>query len=255
MVLGTIFSMLESSFQAVASIVQQQQQERTAVVDPQDTDHEIKAATNATKLPLSPIIVVEGIELPTERQLEDGTTLYRNGHGIRRINFFGMDIKIYVAHLYSYKPIVKEEQIISIHEHDGQQQQWHQHTNNPLHFDFTFLRHVGQSQVVSAWTKQLDYSVTYTYDGYDADRQRFITSLSSDAIEKNGTQTVQIVGDETKLIHQGRHTGTIYGTNFQRSFLSMWFGPKAVANDLKQDLLQGHNNNDDDNSSSPTTSS
>jgi hypothetical protein len=197
--------------------------------------------------------VVEGIEIPSLKLLEDGTKLIRNGHGIRQINFFGLNIKIYVAHLYSLKPVVDEKQIFQRHHendentaknnttdnphpHHHQQQKDH----NPLHFDFTFLRHVGRDKVEAAWSQQTDWSVTHKYGTYDSDRRRFIQSLSSREIKNGGTQTVQLVGDSTILIDQGQYTGTIHGTDFQRSFLSMWFGPKAVANDLKEDLLQGH---------------
>ncbi|KAG7351252.1 chalcone isomerase-like protein [Nitzschia inconspicua] len=209
------------------------------------------------------VVVVEGIVLPPARLLaDDGIPLYRNGHGIRSIPFFGMNIKVYVAHLYSRRPLNENDALALIdvvdHNtrtsatphlqtvHDPQTvtqnhtQNHHHHHHNPLHFDFTFLRHVGQSRVVSAWTQQLEHSVTHRYDGYEQDRDRFIQLFSTGHIEHGGTQTVQLVGDETRIIDQGHHKGTIVGREFQKSFLSMWVGPKAVAEDLKQNLFQGH---------------
>lgn len=202
-------------------------------------------------------VVVEGVSLPPVRVLpDDGMILYRNGHGIRSIPFFGMNIKVYVAHLYSRRPLNEEAALALIEDssddqsHHGQRQQQqphniidnhhHHYHHNPLHFDFTFLRHVGRSRVVSAWTQQLEHSVSHRYDGYEQDRDRFIQLSSTGHIEHGGTQTVQLVGNETRIIDQGQHKGTIEGHGFQKSFLSMWIGPKAVAEDLKRNLFQGH---------------
>ena len=46
-----------------------------------------------------------------------------------------------------------------------------------------------------------------------------------------------MVGDETVVIDQGIEKGTVTGSNFQRAFKSMWFGSQAVADDLKDGLL------------------
>jgi hypothetical protein len=209
------------------------------------------------------VVVVEGISLPPIRVLpDDGKPLYRNGHGIRSIPFFGMNIKVYVAHLYSRRPLSQQNAMALIDSpssstkactstigdnssNDNIDNNNHRHHHhNPLHFDFTFLRHVGQSRVVSAWTQQLEHSVTHRYDGYERDRDRFIQLFSTGHIENGGTQTVQLVGNETRIIDQGSHKGTIVGRDFQKSFLSMWVGPKAVAEDLKRNLFQGHGQTD-----------
>ena len=195
-------------------------------------------ASASPKTRPTPTVSVEGVELPGVRLLEDGTPLYRNGHGIRSITFFGMNIKVYVAHLYSHKPLVNEEQALNAT--IPRVANPHHHHHNPLHFDFTFLRHVGKSRVESAWTQQLEHSVSHRYQGYEQDRDAFIELCSSGPIVVGGTQTVQLVGEETRIIDQGTHKGIIRGKDFQRSFLSMWFGHKAVAEDLKQDLLKGH---------------
>jgi hypothetical protein len=104
--------------------------------------------------------------------------------------------------------------------------------------DFTFLRSVGKSRVISAWSQQLAHSVSYSYDGYENDRDIFMEMFSS-PIAYGGTQTVQIVGDDTVIVNQGVHKGSIPGKEFQRAFLSMWFGERAVGEDLKSGLLSG----------------
>jgi hypothetical protein len=162
-------------------------------------------------------------DLPDFRHV-NGVALKRNGHGVRSISFFGMDIKVYVAGLYTETPLLSENDVLN--------------NDRMMQMDFTFLRSVGQGRVISAWTQQLDHSVSHKYDGYEHDRKRFIDMLSS-PISSGGTQSVQLVGDNTVVVDQGVHKGNIYGRNFQRSFLSMWFGERAVAEDLKAGLLHG----------------
>lgn len=178
-------------------------------------------------------ITVEDIELPGHRVV-DGIDLKRNGHGLRSLTYFGIGIRIYVASMYSARPILSADQAM------GETSTTDAPDNGPIQLDFTFLRYVRQSQVVSAWKQQLDHSVTHKdYEGYEADRERFIELASGGPIQKQGTQSVLVVGDETRIIDQGRLTGVIHGRNFQLSFLSMWFGSMAVAEDLKANLLRG----------------
>jgi hypothetical protein len=50
-------------------------------------------------------------------------------------------------------------------------------------------------------------------------------------------EQVQLVGTNTIVIDQGVTKGTIPGRDFQKAFLSLWFGSKAVSPDLKTALL------------------
>lgn len=168
----------------------------------------------------------EQVEWPRVKHV-DGIPLKKNGHGVRSINFFGWEINVYVAGFYSAEPLLSEKDVL------------HSHGRNlPMHFDFTFLRTVDEGRVVSAWTQQLEHSVSYKYDGYESDRDVFI-QMFTNTIENGGTQTVQLVGDKTIMVDQGVHKGNIVSRDFQRAFLSMWFGERAVAEDLKTKLLSG----------------
>ena len=170
---------------------------------------------------------IEGVEVP-EIQLINGMKLKRNGHGVRSISFFGMDIKVYVAGFYSKSPLLTEEDVHECRRSD----------DCPMQLDFTFLRSVGKGKVISAWTQQLEHSVSHRYEGYENDRDTFIDLFSS-PIAYSGTQTVQLVGDDTFIVDQGEYKGRISGKDFQKAFLSMWFGERAVAEDLKAGLLSG----------------
>lgn len=166
-------------------------------------------------------VTLEGVELPAQQEL-NGKTLYRNGHGLRSFTFYGLSMKMYVASFYSEIPFRSAEDVLSC-------------SGCPMLFHFTFLRSVRQGQVKLAWQKQLDWSVSYTYDGYDKDKAAFVNMFG--AMEDHGTVTVKFVGDETLVYDQGTLKGTIKGENFQRAFLTMWFGEQAVADDLKVALL------------------
>jgi len=166
----------------------------------------------------------EGINLPEIRQI-NGFELRRNGHGLRSIQFFGMEIKVYIACLYSQIPLLNEEDVMG-------------HRDSPMVLDFTFLRNVSKKRVISAWQKQIHYSSSFRYEGFEKDMDTFIEMLAS-PISSGGTQTIQIVGDYTIIIDQGVHKGSIYGRNFQKVFLSTFFGERAVTEELKSSLLSG----------------
>ena len=184
--------------------------------------------SSLTTASTSSISIPEDVPLPDTRHV-NGVELRRNGHGIRSITFFGMDIQVYVAGFYTETPLLSEEDVHACHNNDG---------DTLMQLDFTFLRGVSKGRVISAWQKQLDHSVSFQYEGYEADRDLFVEKLSS-PISYLGTQTVQLIGDNTVIVDQGVEKGIIPGKNFQIAFLSMWFGENAVAEDLKSDLLSG----------------
>jgi hypothetical protein len=165
-----------------------------------------------------------GIDLPDVRHV-NGVQLKRNGHGVRSITFLGMALNVYVAGFYSESPLLSDQEVMACQD-------------SPMQMDFTFLRSVGKGRVISAWTQQLEHSVSHRYVGFERDRDNFIDMFAS-PIAYGGTQTVQIVGDNTVIVDQGVHKGSILGRDFQRAFLSMWFGDRAVAEDLKTGLLSG----------------
>ena len=155
----------------------------------------------------------------------DGRDLYRNGQGIRSISFFGMDVQVYLAHFYSHKPLRTEDDVMTCDE-------------CPMQLDFTFLRSVNKSQAKWAWQQQLQYSVSFQYDGYEDDQTTFMDILAN-PIGRGDILTFQLIGDNTVIMVKGDEIGRIPGRNFQRAFLSMWFGKQPVTAELKEGLLSG----------------
>ena len=148
-------------------------------------------------------------------------TLQLNGAGLRTFSLVMVPIKIYVAAFYAPEPLRSASAVTA--------------SPGPFQFDFTFLRDVGQSDVTRAWSSQFAQSVSYTYPGYDRDRDAFIGMFGP--LKNGGVERVQFVGTNTLVYDSGTLKGTIAGRDFQKSFLSLWFGSKPVAPDLKAALL------------------
>ena len=173
-------------------------------------------------LSISPAMAVEieGVVVTPQTQVA-GKQLELNGAGLRVFTLLLVPIKIYVAAFYSATPLRSPDAVMD--------------SAGPMVFDFTFLRDVGQSDVTKAWTSQFDQSVSYTYPGYAKDRDSFISMFG--ALKSGGVEQVQFVGTNTIVIDQGVTKGIIPGRDFQKSFLSLWFGSNPVSADLQSALL------------------
>jgi hypothetical protein len=165
-------------------------------------------------------VTVEGVQVSEKVSVAD-TQLSLNGTAVRVFRWLGIPVKIYVAAFYTPAPLRSAKEVMA--------------SSGPMQFDFTFLRDVSKNQVAEAWSKQIAESVDFTYGSFDADRDRFVGMFG--ALKSGGTQTVQFVGEDTVIIDQGVKNGTIAGRNFQKAFLSMWFGENPVSPEIKAGLL------------------
>lgn len=190
-------------------------------------------------------VLLEGVHLPLEKTLTSAlavvdptpttgsfttTTppvrLRFNGAGVRSVNMLGWDFKVYVAGFYASVPLHTAESVFAALDDNEALMQ----------LDFTFLRAFDQGRVTAAWKQQLEHSVEHTYVGYEKERDFFLERFGP--IENGGTETVQLLPHgRMVIIDQGVQKGVIEGIDFQKAFLSMWFGAKAVAADLKAGLL------------------
>lgn len=165
-------------------------------------------------------VEIQGVAVPPLTMVA-GRQLELNGAGLRTFSLLMVPIKIYVAAFYTPEPLRTAEAVMS--------------SPGPMCFDFTFLREVGQADVTKAWSSQFAQSISYTYPGYEKDRDAFIAMFG--ALKNGGVERVEFVGTNSVIYDSGVRKGMIPGTNFQKSFLSLWFGPKPVATDLKSALL------------------
>jgi len=163
---------------------------------------------------------IEGVEIPPCVKV-DGTILQLNGAGMRTISPMGIPINIYVASFYAPAPIRSEKEALA--------------AGSPLQFNFTFLQGVNKTLISRAWRAQFSHSVTETYPGYDHDKDAFLHMVGN--LDKNGRDTVEFLGDDTRVLDSGRLIGTIHGRNFQKAYLSLLFGPRPASRRLKPELL------------------
>ena len=163
---------------------------------------------------------IEGVKVPPQSSV-NGQSLSLNGAGLRTVTIAFIPIKAYVAAFYTPAPLKSEEAVLA--------------SPGPLQFTFTFLKSVSQTQAVNAWQSQIQASMTYSYPGIEKDRTAFIGMFG--AINQGGTEMIQLVGSETQVYDNGKLKGTIQGRDFQKAFLSVWFGSNPVQQDLKAALL------------------
>ena len=173
-------------------------------------------------MPFARALEIQGVSVAPSVQVA-GQNLALNGAGLRTFTLLLVPIKIYVAAFYTPGPLRSDSEVLA--------------SPGPMQFNFTFLRAVGASDVSEAWTSQFANSVSYTYPGYEKDRDSFIGMFG--ALKSGGVQMVQFVGTDTLVYDQGTLKGTIAGRDFQKAFLSLWFGSNPVAPDLKAALLAG----------------
>ncbi len=171
-------------------------------------------------MPFAGAVEIQGVKVPPSVEV-NGQSLSLNGAGLRTFTLLMVPIKIYVAAFYAPAPLKSEAAVLA--------------SPGPLQFSFTFLRAVDASDVAKAWSSQFAASATATYPGYEKDRDAFVGMFG--ALQQGGVQMVRFVGTDTQVFDQGTLKGTIAGRDFQKAFLSMWFGSSPVSPDLKAALL------------------
>ncbi|MFZ4774479.1 MAG: chalcone isomerase family protein [Terrimicrobiaceae bacterium] len=165
-------------------------------------------------------LTIEGVTVPPQVNVS-GKALPLNGAGLRTVVLLVVPIKAYVAAFYAPAPLRSGQAVLS--------------SPGPLKFTFTFLQGVGQGQVTQAWTTQFQQSVSYSYPGLASDQSAFIAMFGP--LKKGGIESVEIEGNITRVYDDGALKGVINGRDFQKAFLSLWFGTNPVMPELKAALL------------------
>ncbi len=163
---------------------------------------------------------VEGVDVP-ESVAVQGKSLSLNGTGVRSVKLAFIPIKVYVAAFFAPEALATADAVMN--------------SEGPLEFQFTFLRSANQGQVDDGWNKQFAFSVTDSYPGFADDQAKFVGLF--DPIGEGETQRVVLVGEETMVYDVGTYKGSVKGRNFQKAFLSLFFGSKPAAAALKSGLL------------------
>lgn len=163
---------------------------------------------------------IEGVKVPEQISVA-GKALSLQGAALRQVNFLALPVKVYVGAFYSPRAVTSLGDAL-----EGPR---------PLQFDFTFLRSVGQKDVTKAWNSQFAASNTFTYPGFEEDLAKFVACFGP--LENGDVESVRLLEQETQMYDKGHLKGTVAGRNFQKAFLSLWFGTKPVTPELKNAFL------------------
>lgn len=159
----------------------------------------------------------EGVDLPETLKC-GGEELPLQGKGLRTATIFG--IRVYVIAYYSKDRVEKDK---------------YAEAKTPLCFDVTYLRDVDNEDVDKAWKFQFEDSSEHKYPALAQD----ITILQDSFGEIKGKRNHRffLLQGKTELFENGEKKGIIEGSDFQKSFLSMWFGKNPPTKDVQNGLL------------------
>lgn len=140
------------------------------------------------------------------------------GQGLRTATIFG--IRVYVIAYYAKEKIEKNK---------------YAETKPPLCFDVTYLRDVDNEDVDKAWKFQFKESSEYNYPKLDQDVKTLQDAFGE--IKGDRNHRFFLLSGKTELHENGEKKGEIIGSDFQKSFLSLWFGNKPPTEDVQDGLL------------------
>jgi hypothetical protein len=163
-------------------------------------------------LPVAQARTVHGVEFPETRSCQ-GVNLPLQGTGLRTATW--MKIKIFVLGYYA-----QEKQV----------------TSRPVCFDIVYLRDFDEADSNKGWRFQFDESSVHPYPKLE-DHVKTIQEFFGE-IKGARKQSLELVGDVTKVYENGAYKGEIKSEEFQKNFLGLWFGPKPPTKKFQKELLK-----------------
>ena len=151
----------------------------------------------------------------------DGKEIPLSGAGLRTATI--LKIKIYVLALYAQIPIRKGN--------DTELEQ------RPICFDLTYLRDFDNGDVDKAWKYQFEESAEHKYANLKNDVNELQKIFGE--IKGKRNQFIEFTNETSKFYENGDLKGEIKGKDFQKTFLSIWFGKNPPTEALKENLLKG----------------
>jgi hypothetical protein len=155
---------------------------------------------------------VAGLKIPETYDCA-GKSLPLQGAGLRTATW--LKIKVYVLAYYA-----AEKKAPSM----------------PSCFNLTYLRDFDNSDVDKAWSFQFRDSSMHPYPQLE----EHVKEIQKYFGEIKGDRSENFVLEEgtTKVFENGVLKGEIKGPEFQKNFLSLWFGEKPPTPELQKELLK-----------------
>ena len=154
---------------------------------------------------------VAGVKIPETYDC-GGKTLPFQGAGLRTATW--IKIKVYVLSYYAAEKKAP---------------------GTPSCFNLTYLRDFDNEDVDKAWDYQFKESAQYQYPALKEDVasiKKFFGKIKGDRKE-----SFLLTSEETQVFENGELKGSIKGTDFQKSFLSIWFGTNPPTKTLQEEIL------------------
>ena len=164
---------------------------------------------------------IEGVKIPATI-ICDGKELPLSGAGLRTATF--LNIKVYVVAVYAPEKI-KTGNLAELEQ-------------RPLCFEMTYLKEFDSEDVDKAWDFQFKESGQHNYPALKEDVMNIKKYFGE--IKGDRKESFTLTGETTKVFENGELKGEIKGKDFQKSFLSIWFGTNPPTKDLQKDLLKGN---------------
>lgn len=110
-------------------------------------------------------------------------------------------------------------------------------TDRPLGIEITYLRDFDKGDVDRAWDYQFKESSDYDYKT-EAEDLVALKKLFGD-ISGDRKHLFYLKNDVTQIYENGKLKGEIKGSDFQKNFISLWFGKNPPTPEVKKELLKG----------------
>lgn len=154
----------------------------------------------------------------------EGQTLPLRGLGLRKVQKFGIPVKVYVAGLYiDAAKATTADQVVQ--------------SANPKIVQLQMLRRISKKDIADAFSESHDANCAPTCDKSRPHWNEF-AKLLPDLLE-DSKLTFTVLKDELRVDVKGRENtqGVIKSPEFSQNFLKIFMGPKPPTEQLQQGML------------------
>lgn len=162
---------------------------------------------------------VDGVLIPDSFEC-GGKNLPLKATALRTATF--LSIRVYIIAYYG------ESKITGMKDADE--------VSRPLCFVVTYLRDVDNDDADKAWKFQFKESSNFPYPALDAHVK--ILQDSFGEIKGQRQHVFSFTKDKTDLFENGNLRGEIRGKEFQKNFISIWYGTKPPTKEVQEQLLE-----------------
>ena len=168
---------------------------------------------------------IEGREFPAEMDI-NGKKLALNGMGVRKVNRFGLNFKVYAGALYLSKKTKSRDDVLNATE--------------PVLIKMSYLRRVDKKDIAEALETGHSNNCKMDEARCTASKKvlKQLTDKMTDLLDKSTFELV-IYPDKVDYNINGRQklVGTLMGADIAKNILGIYFGDKPASEELRDGFL------------------